>query len=98
MTVGFDRDTVRDQGEFVDSVDSTDTFSHLCCDGDRKHTSPKSQSMYPALVPLYFPFGKVMDGVYHRRWSAPQHIRESIAQSIGVGVYHVRPIMLQGAG
>jgi hypothetical protein len=95
---GIDRDTVWDQGEAVDSIDSTETISHLFCDCDRKHTSPKGYPVHQSPGPIYFPFGKVVNGVYHRRYSAAQHIRESIAQSISMGVYHLRPKMFHGAG
>src|SRR5215210_3104541 len=75
-----------------------DTVGHLARDSDGKHAPPKSQPVHPAPVPPYLHFGEVVDGMYHRRYSAEQHIRKGVAQGVGVGVYHLRPKMFHGAG
>src|SRR5204862_2616265 len=94
---GIDRDTVGDQAGVVDPVNSTDAVGHLSRYRNGKHTSLESQPMYPALVPLNFPLGKVVDGVYHRWYSAAQHVRERIVQSIGMGVHDLGPKHFHGA-
>ena len=76
-----------------------DAVGHLPRDRDGKHTSPKGHPAYQVPGPIiYLPLGEVMDGVHHRRYSAVEHVRESVEQGIGMGVHHVRPKVFHDAG